>query len=109
MAVDLRKFTRFPVRFQSSFRSSYLVAGEGVIVDLSLGGCRVSCSTPVPSGTQMEMRVHLPDQESPVQIDSVGVRWAQEGGFGVEFLQMQPEAQERLRVFVTSLGTPAGY
>ena len=106
---NLRRFTRFQVQFQASFQSPLLVAGHGRLIDLSLRGCRISSSTPVPNGTGLEMTVHLPDHDSPVQIESAGVRWANEGEFGVEFIRMQPEAQQRLSLFVTSLEETTGH
>ena len=107
--MPLRRFKRFRVQFRSSFSSSNLVAGEGVVVNLSLGGCRIESSANVSRGTELELRVHLSDQDAPLEIDSARVRWTHASEFGVEFVRMQPAVRERLQGVVTSLEPPPGH
>ena len=77
--------------------------GEGVLVDLSARGCRISTETSVTLGTDLVLRVHLPDRDWPAEIAVAKVHWAAETEFGVEFLQMSGAAAERVQRVVRSL------
>jgi len=48
--MDIRKHTRFTVHFQSSFSSGQRLEGEGTVLNLSVGGCKVQSDTRVSSG-----------------------------------------------------------
>ncbi len=101
--MDNRKHPRFAVRFRSSFSSRYMTAGEGTVVDFSLGGCRITWDGSVTPGSMLEMRFQLPEQSSPVDIGLATVRWARGTEFGVEFLQVRKEVEQRLRQYVSTL------
>jgi hypothetical protein len=45
-----------------------MVGGEGDIVDLSIGGCRIESAVDVQSGVSLEVRIVTTGQESPIQI-----------------------------------------
>ena len=78
----------------------------GTVTDLSMGGCKVGSPTPVDTGTYIEMRIYIMDApEFPLKVDQAVVRWAKEQEFGVEFISMRPEEEERLRRFVSTLET----
>ncbi len=101
--MDARKHLRFTVRFRSSFSSRHMVGGEGTVTDLSLGGCRITGQATVTPGSMLEMRFQLPDQPLPLEIGLATVRWAKGPEFGVEFLQVRKEVEERLRQFMETL------
>ena len=101
--MELRQFSRYRVEYRSSFSSRELVEGEGVLVDLSARGCRISTETSVAMGTVLVLRVHLADREWPAEIAVAQVHWAAETEFGVEFLHMSGEAAERVHRVVRSL------
>jgi len=65
-------------------------------VDLSLQGCRIKGVFPGPTGTRLRLQLWLPDQSHPVKIELAAVRWVKHDQFGVNFLQMSPDAQVRL-------------
>src|SRR5437879_13688017 len=48
--VDLRKHTRFHVDFRSTFSGTTVLEGDGTVLDLSLGGCRVESAASVQAG-----------------------------------------------------------
>jgi hypothetical protein len=66
----------------------------GELQDLSLGGCYVNTSAPLPLGTRAEMRITLRD----LSVDLAGVVRAHHPGvgMGIEFVEVSPEANERL-------------
>ncbi len=44
-----------------------------------------------------------------MKVDLAAVRWSEGREFGLEFLRMQPEEQQRLRRFVSTLETQPGH
>lgn len=103
--MENRKDRRFPVQFRSSFSSTNIVSGVGVLGDLSIRGCRVSSVTEVKPGTEVELRIETSNssQESPLQIKQAVVRWSRDGKFGVEFLHLVPDQWVRLQQKVREL------
>ena len=97
--MELRTSPRSKVQFRSSFSSAVLVAGEGMVLDLSVHGCRIACRMSVPKGTELELCLYLVEhgQEIPVAIPRAVVQWAERGELGVEFLQLSEGAPERIR------------
>ncbi len=65
--------------------------------DLSRGGCQVDTKTSVYIGMYLPVRLYLPGQEATLKIDQAAVRWAKEQQYGLEFMSMWPEEEERLR------------
>ena len=110
--MELRGAPRYRVEFHSLFSSAELVAGEGVGLDLSVRGCRVRVSglespTRVSLWTELQVRLILPENDdySPVDVERAVVVWTEGNEFGVEFVQLADEASERIRRFVSTLGT----
>ena len=99
---ELRQFPRFNVRYKVSF-SGEAVQGEGDISNLSLGGCAVESQTSVPKGEYLQLRIHLPNQPAAVTVPLGAVRWAIRREFGVEFIRVPQEDQERLRQHLKGL------
>jgi len=105
-STEKRKHPRFPVQFRSSFSSVNLVGGEGMLLDLSVRGCRVESKTPVQPGTELRLQIHLSQDSVPLEIAVARVRWSQEQRFGVEFLDVQNEAWKRLCRVIKDLERP---
>jgi c-di-GMP-binding flagellar brake protein YcgR len=101
--MDHRKDPRFPVQFRSSFSSANIISGIGVLSDLSSRGCRIFSSTAVKPGTALELRIEVAESEPPLQIKQAVVRWARDGNFGVEFLNLVPEDWAKLQLTVKEL------
>lgn len=100
--MERRKSQGFPVRWlissligPSAFEDGR-ISGSGVARDLAVGGCTVVSDTRVSPGVQMELRLYLPEEVMPVDVDRAVVRRAKGREFRVEFVTMHPEAQERL-------------
>lgn len=73
------------------------------MVDLSVRGCRIESSTHILAGTVLELRIFASDEEAPLGIDQVIVRWTRGRVFGVEFVSVQPEEWVRLQQAVKRL------
>ncbi len=104
--MALRGALRYRAEFHSSFSSAELVAGEGVGLDLSVRGCRISSPTRVTRGTELQLHLVLPENDhySFVEVERAVVQWTEGNEFGVEFLQLTTETPERIRRFLRTLG-----
>ena len=69
---------------------------NGTLVDISRQGWRVVGERPVIRGTVLSLRVCLPDQSAPLEIESAIVRWTNGNEFGLELTTLRPEAAARL-------------
>jgi len=95
---ERRKHPRAPVRYLGTFFSTMQrVAGEGLVLDLSLGGCRVESSRYVQPSTELTLRISLPNQVAPFAVDRAVVRWARGRQYGLSFVALPSEEQARLR------------
>lgn len=103
--VDLRGDTRLRVEFRSSFSAGVTMAGgEGCVRDISLGGCRMESETALQPGTELELRFFSgPTEAGPIAVELAKVRWVKGQEFGVTFLRLQPQEEERLRHVIAQL------
>ena len=101
--MDRRLATRFKVHLPISFsRDSH--TGEGVVVNLSLGGCTIESEQKVQRWKYLTLRIFLPNQDAPLVVDRAQVRSPRSRRLLVlEFLAMQPQEQARLHRFVSAL------
>jgi hypothetical protein len=103
---EKRQHRRFPVQFRSSFSSVNIVGGEGALADLSVRGCRIESRIAVKPGTELQLKVHLPNESAPLGISVAVVRWSRGETFGVEFMDMKDEEWKRLGRFIKSVDVP---
>ena len=89
--VEHRKHRRYPVRFKSIFSTDGVHIEDGLVLDLSLGGCRLTSTIHVPSDIPIEIHIR-PDQHSPIYISKAVVRWREDPAFGLEFKEL-PELE----------------
>ncbi|MBX3237247.1 MAG: PilZ domain-containing protein [Nitrospiraceae bacterium] len=74
--------------------------GEGRTLDLSLPGCLLQSATPLIAGDYVQLRLFLPDFETPLHVPLAAVRWVDGSRVGVEFIRTSQEEQRRLKQFV---------
>jgi len=89
--VEHRKHQRYLVRFKSIFSTDGVRLEEGLVLDLSLGGCRLMSAIHVPSGIPIEIHIR-PDQHTPIYVPNAVVRWEGNSVFGLEFKEV-PELE----------------
>lgn len=99
---DKRKYTRHPIELSVAFTGDE-VCGQGVVVDLSTGGCRVKTAAAVLSGEFLGMLIALPGRDRPLSIGLTAVRWSIGQEIGVEFIRMDAEQQALLQSFLAKL------
>ena len=91
---------RIHARVMVHRRVGYLHAGgqgEGMLLDLSLHGCRIKGVPPGSCGTRLRLQLWLPDQSEPVKVGLATVRWVKHEQFAVSFLEVSPDSQARLK------------
>ena len=101
--MDRRLAPRFKVHLPISFSGDSLT-GEGIVVNLSVGGCAVESERKVQRWKYLTLRIFLPNQDAPLVVDRAQVRSSHRRQLlPLEFLDMQPEEQARLHRFVSAL------
>jgi len=105
--MEMRSKPRIPVQFPISF-SGDQVAGRGTVINLSAGGAGIESDKNVQKGTFLDLHVHLPGHEGTIlEVDLAAVRWAAGNRFGVEFLRIRTEEQQRLNQLVRNAPRPS--
>jgi hypothetical protein len=99
---DRREYDRMEMNFPVSFYGQD-VAGEGNVVNVSMGGCSFRTSTKIESGTILNLSLQISKDVPPVIIDAAMVRNMRAGIVGVEFMLWQQSERERLQLFVRGL------
>lgn len=99
---EQRKYVRLQANVPISFEGDG-ITGKGSVIDISRGGCAVESESAVPAGAYLRVALHLTDPQPMLAVDLAAVRWSKGSAFGLEFIRMGTEAQERLRHYLQSL------
>ncbi len=114
--LDLRQHPRLriPAPFACSFQRRGLTKwirgnheGLGVVFDVSIKGAKVVSETGIEPGERMSVSLCLPNQISPMTVEEAAVRWGRDQTYGLEFLNLSPVAEMRLRKFIAIAGRHA--
>jgi hypothetical protein len=98
--MKLRKYGRVAVELPASFSGASFRA-PGVIVDISLTGCRVSSEVTVKKDDYLGVLIDVPGYDNPLYISQAIIRWASaRGEFGLEFVQMELNDRQKLHEVV---------
>ncbi len=73
------------------------------VSNLSVGGCKVDSKASAYIGMYLALQICPPGQEATLKVDQAAVRWAKGQEFGLEFLIIGSEEEERLRRFLSTL------
>ena len=110
VTIDLRQHPRLRISapFTCSFARRGLTKwirgdheGLGVVFDVSLGGAKVMSENGIKPGEHMSVSLTLPNQVTPTTIEEAAVRWGKDQIYGLEFLNLSPIAEMRLRKFIS--------
>ncbi len=114
-SVDLRQHPRLRVSapFVCSFSRLGLAKwlgrggdGIGVVFDVSMRGAKVMSESGIQRGDRVSVTLALPNQVSPMTVEEATVRWEREQVYGLEFVDLSPVAEMRLRKFITIATKP---
>ena len=100
---DRRAMPRLRVQFRTTFSSSTIQEGTGIMLDLSRGGCRIESPVIMEPGMSLELRIYAPDIEWPIMIDAASVQWVSGQTFGLAFSRMTDTEHQRLGQVVSEL------
>ncbi len=105
--IELRKFRRLepPAGSLLSFMHLALpvnvseeeTEGDGALLNLSPGGCKIASETQITLGQPYSLILQLPFLPTPITIESAIVRWVRADAFGFKFESIQREQEEQLR------------
>ncbi len=100
MTTERRVHSRVPGGFhgnwhRASKRPLVLAAGEGIVGNLSVGGCFLEAREPLPSGTRVRLELDLP-LAGWTWLSSQVVHTHPNRGIGVRFVDPTPRDQEAL-------------
>jgi len=77
--------------------------GTGTLYDLSPGGCKIDTRTTPPLGASLTLRLGMPSEADPIEIDTGVVWWTvKDKYFGVKFLQVDPTDRIVLNTYLAS-------
>ena len=94
-----RGLYRLPLRYPAMYCVTSTV-GEGTISNLSAVGCSLETDEPLSENQQVALRLLLPDQSESLPIDAAEVKWVNGRHAGIEFVQVDRQANLRLHSFV---------
>jgi PilZ domain len=100
---DRRAMPRLRVQFRTTFTDASRVEGMGLMLDLSLGGCRIDSPVPMIPGFSLELLIHVPDVESPIIIEAASVQWVSGLMFGLAFFRLKEDERQRLEQLINHL------
>ncbi len=75
---------------------------SGSLFNLSEGGCAVASLINVSIGSTLTLFVQTEAGKLLLKVDQADVRWTSTGEFGVQFKQVRPDDQDRLRLYLTA-------
>jgi len=105
MKVEKRQgIRRFHVQFPTTVSDHTKHDGFGLILDLSLCGCRLESQCPMMTiGKTVELRVRGPGLEWPLVIDGAHVQWVRGQLVGLAFVRIRRTEQQRLERVIADL------
>jgi len=81
--------------------------GEGALVDLSLGGCRLLSDIPLKIGDRYHLILQVSKKSRPILVEAAVVRWTQESAYGLKFTSVQSIHESHLRELLLEIRRPA--
>ncbi|MDH4078246.1 MAG: PilZ domain-containing protein [Nitrospira sp.] len=88
-----------PVPYPVMFSNTQMIA-EGTVMNLTVFGCAIECTETFPKGTELRVRLILPDQAHALPVEEAEVRWVQGTRMGLQFHKVERAADFRLHGFV---------
>lgn len=76
---------------------------DALVSDISMGGCTLQATTPLPRGTFVKVLVRVPGGQPDIKIESAMISSIQPLSIGVKFLEVHPEDKPRMGQLVLDL------
>jgi hypothetical protein len=103
--MDGRRFPRIPLISVTTVASEQY-SGQSVLLDLSQTGAKLSSAHHLRPSGYVALNLSLIFREPSLQVVLAAVRWVQGKNCGVEFIQVTPSEQSRLKDFLATQAPP---
>ena len=100
---ERRATPKFRVQFRTTRSASTKMEGTGVMLDLSMGGCRIESPVTVELGVSLKLSIYVPDLDWPLMIEAASVQWVRDQIFGLAFIRIRDTERQRLEQVVSAL------
>jgi c-di-GMP-binding flagellar brake protein YcgR len=80
--------------------------GEGTLLDLSIGGCRLHSDIPLEISERYNLILQISKKPRPIIVETAIVRWTQENTYGLKFTSMHSTHESHLRELLTDMRRP---
>jgi c-di-GMP-binding flagellar brake protein YcgR len=114
--IELRKHHRIITPSGALFSFKQLVVpaqflddieGEGALLDLSLGGCRLYSETPLTLGQEYHLILQISVERPPIPVEAAVVRWTEDKTYGLKFTSIDTSDESQLRDLLIEIRRPA--
>ncbi len=85
--MEQRRHPRQPVRVETMFSPDGIRIEDGLVLDLSQGGCRIVSAWQPSAGSFLQLQLR-PQNHTFILIPQAAVQWVKDGMFGVAFIQV---------------------
>jgi PilZ domain len=100
--METRKYGRYRVEYSGSFLGDGITA-SGVILNLSEAGCRAHSAVTLIKGKCYRVLIDVPRYKTPLHVARALVRWSHGEDFGMQFIHIEPDHQQRLRELIRAI------
>ena len=81
--------------------------GEAILINLSLGGCRLHSDIPLEINGRYHLILQVSRKSRPIIVEAAIVRWTQANTYGLRFTSLQSIHESHLRELLLELRLPA--
>ena len=113
--IELRKHPRIFTPSGALFSLKRLISpaqseehteGEGTLIELSLGGCRLLSDIPLEIGQRYNLILQVTKKSCPILVEAAVVRWTKESTYGLKFTSLQSIHESHLRELLLDIRHP---
>lgn len=102
-SFDRRQYKRLPTSFQAKLLADNAVRSDNRVTDISMAGCTLETTTPLPRGTFLELSIKPASDEEEIKVDTAMVCSVRPDSMGVRFLEFHVNEKQRLSQIILSL------
>lgn len=81
--------------------------GEGALVDLSPGGCRLLSDVLLEVGREYNLILQVTKESTPINVETAVVRWTEESTYGLKFTSLHSTDESQLQQLLREIRHPA--
>jgi hypothetical protein len=100
--IDKRRHPRYAVEYRGSLLDNGINT-QSVILNISAAGCRGMSEGLVRQDALLRLVIDVPRFSAPIQVDRAIVRWSRANAFGLEFVGISYEDQQRLHLLIFAI------